>query len=95
MSNVKQFPLRDLHVINSLVKKGVSFEDTDKVLALQFYKESIKLLLDRAGTQHEELRSVSRMNNILWKNLMAARTRLKENNKENNNEAPDERPCVR
>ena len=91
MSNVKQFPLTDLHVINSLVKKGVSFQDTDKVLALQFYKESIKLLLDRAGTQHEELRSVSRMNYILWKNLMASRTRLKENN----NEAPDERPCVR
>ena len=91
MSNVKKFPLTDSHVINSLVKKGVSFEDTDKVLALQFYKESIKLLLDRVGTQHEELRSVSRVNNILWKNLMAARTRLKENN----NEAPDERPCVK
>ena len=91
MSNVKKFPLTDSHVINSLVKKGVSFEDTDKVLALQFYKESIKLLLDRVGTQHEELRSVSRINNALWKNLMAARTRLKENN----NEAPDERPCVK
>ena len=77
MNNVEKFPLTDLHVINSLVKKGISFEDTDKVLALQYYKESIRLLYDKTGTQHEELRSVSRMNNVLWKNLMAARVRLK------------------
>ena len=85
MSNVEKFPLTDLHVINSLVKKGISFEDTDKVLALQYYKESIRLLYDKTGTQHEELRSVSRMNNVLWKNLMAARARLKKNSLLNSN----------
>ena len=91
MSNVERFPLTDLHVIKSLVKKGISFEDTDKGLALEFYKESIRLLLDRAGTQQKELKSVLRISNNLWKSLMAARIRLKENN----NETADERPCVR
>ena len=87
MSNVERFPLTDLHVIKSLVKKGISFEDTDKGLALEFYKESIRLLLDRAGTQHKELKSVLWINNNLWKSLIAARTRLKEKN----NEAAGER----
>ncbi len=46
MSNIKKFPSTEFHIIHSLVNKGVSFEDTDKVLAIQFYKESIKLLID-------------------------------------------------
>ena len=91
MSNIERFPLTDLHVIKSLVKKGISFEDADKGLALAFYKESIRLLLDRAGTQQEELKSVLRISNNLWKSLIAARTRLNENN----SETADERPCVR
>ena len=80
MSNVEKFPLTDLHVINSLFKKGISFEDTDKVLALQYYKESIRLFYKQTSTQREEIRSVSRMNNVLWKYLMAARAKLKKNN---------------
>ena len=67
MSNVEKFPLTDLHVINSLVKQGISFEDTDKVLALQYYKESIRLFYKKTSTQREEIRSVSRMINVLWK----------------------------
>ena len=80
MSNIEKFPLTDLHVINSLVKQGISFEDTDKVLALQYYKESIRLFYKKTSTQREEIRSVSRMINVLCKHLMAARAKLKKNN---------------
>ena len=85
MNNVEKFPLTDLHVINSLVKQGISFEGTDKVLALQYYKESIRLFYKKTGTQREEIRSVSRINNVLWKNLMAARARLKKSKLVNEN----------
>lgn len=78
MSNIKNFPSTEFHVIYSLVNKGVSFEDTDKVLAIQFYKESIKLLIDLHEKNRKELRSVKSLNHVLWVNLRAARKRLEE-----------------
>ena len=78
MSNIKKFPSTEFHVIHSLVNKGVSFEDSDKVLAIQFYKESIKLLIDLHEKNRKELISVKSMNHVLWVNLRAARKRLKE-----------------
>ena len=80
MSNIKKFPSTEFHIIHSLVNKGVSFEDTDKVLAIQFYKESIKLLIDLSEKKRKELISVNSMNHVLWVNLKAARNVLKENN---------------
>ena len=78
MSNIKNFPSTEFHVIHSLVNKGVSFEDTDKVLAIQFYKESIKLLIDLSERKRKELISVKSMNHVLWVKLRSARKRLKE-----------------
>jgi len=79
MSNIKKFPSAEFHVIHSLVNKGVSFEDKDKILAIQFYKESIKLLIDLSEKKRKELISVKSMNHVLWVNLRAARKRLEEN----------------
>ena len=78
MSRIKKFPSTEFHVIHSLVNKGVSFEDTDKVLAIQFYKESIKLLIDLHEKNRKELISVKSMNHVLWVKLRAERKRLKE-----------------
>ena len=79
MSNIKKFPSTEFHVIHSLVDKGVSFEDTDKVLEIQFYKEPIKLLIDLHEKNRKELISVKSMDHVLWGSLKAARDVLKEN----------------
>ncbi len=78
MSNIKKFPSTEFHVIHSLVNKGVSFEDTDKVLAIQFYKESIKLLIDLSEKKRKELISVKSMNHMLWVKIRAEGKRLEE-----------------
>ena len=78
MSNIKKFPSTEFHVIHSLVNKGVSFEDTDKVLAIQFYKESIKLLIDLSERKRKELISVKSMNHVLWVKLRSEQKRLGE-----------------
>ena len=78
MSNIKKFPSTEFHVIHSLVNKGVSFEDTDKVLATKFYKESVKLLIDLHEKNRKELISVKSLNHVLWVNLRSARKRLEE-----------------
>ena len=62
-----------------MVNKGVSFEDTDKVLAIQFYKEPIKLLIDLHEKNRKELIPAKSMNQVLWVSLKAARNVLKEN----------------
>jgi len=65
MENLLKFPISRAHLVYNLVKKANKFEKIDEVLAIRFYKEAIKLLLDQRKTQDEKLRSLMNLNHAL------------------------------
>ena len=65
MENLLKFPISRAHLVYNLVKKANKFEKIDEVLAIRFYKEAIKLLLDQRKTQDEKLRSLMSLNHAL------------------------------
>ena len=77
MSNIKIFHLQSFMSSTLWSIKG-KFEDTDKVLAIQFYKESIKLLIDLSEKKRKELISVKSMNHVLWVSLEPSESVLKK-----------------
>ena len=77
MSNINQFPKTNLHIVHSLVNRGVKCEDEDQQMAIMFYKEAIKLLLDHSVKRTKEFRSITKINDILWTRLKASNASLK------------------
>ena len=52
MENLLKFPISRAHLVYNLVKKANKFEELD--LAIRFYKEALKLLLDQRKIQDEK-----------------------------------------
>lgn len=65
MENLLKFPISRAHLVYNLVKKANKFEKIDEVLAIRFYKEAIKLLLDQRKIQDEKVRSLMGLNHAL------------------------------
>ena len=65
MENLLNFPVSRAHVVYSLVKKANQFEDKDAALAMKFYKEALRLMLDQRKEHDEKLRSLMRLNQLL------------------------------
>ena len=65
MENLLKFPISRAHLVYNLVKKANKFEEIDEALAIRFYKEAIKLLLDQRKTQDEKLRTLMSLNHVL------------------------------
>ena len=78
MENLLKFPISRAHLVYNLVKKANKFEKIDEVLAIRFYKEAIKLLLDQRKTQDEKLRSLMSLNHVLVSKLKESRPSQKE-----------------
>ena len=80
MENLLKFPISRAHLVYNLVKKANKFEEIDKALAIRFYKEAIKLLLDQRKTHDEKLRSLMSLNRVLVSKLKkSSLTEGKEN----------------
>ena len=69
MENLLKFPISRAHLVYNLVKKANKLEEIDEALAIRFYKEAIKLLLDQRKTQDEKLRSLMSLNRVLVSKL--------------------------
>lgn len=65
MENLLKFPISRAHIVYNLVKKANKFEEIDKSLAIRFYKEALKLLLDQRKIQDEKVRSLMSLNHVL------------------------------
>jgi len=65
MENLLKFPISRAHIVYNLVKKANKFEEIDKPLAIRFYKEALKLLLDQRKIQDEKVRSLMSLNHAL------------------------------
>lgn len=65
MENLLNFPISRAHIVYNLVKKANKFEEIDKSLAIRFYKEALKLLLDQRKIQDEKVRSLMSLNHVL------------------------------
>ena len=65
MENLLKFPISRAHLVYNIVKKANKFEEIDEALAIRFYKEAIKLLLDQRKTQDNKLRSLMSLNHAL------------------------------
>ena len=65
MENLLKFPISRAHIVYNLVKTANKFEEIDKPLAIRFYKESLKLLLDQRKIQDEKVRSLMSLNHVL------------------------------
>ena len=71
MENLLKFPISRAHLVYNLVKKANKFEELDEALAIRFYKEALKLLLDQRKIQDEKLRTLMKLNNTLASKLRA------------------------
>ena len=69
MENLLKFPISRAHLVYNLVMKANKFEEIDEALAIRFYKEAIKLLLDQRKTQDDKLRSLIKLNHVLASKL--------------------------
>ena len=69
MENLLKFPISRAHLVYNIVKKANKFEEIDEALAIRFYKEALKLLLDQRKTQDDKLRSLINLNHVLASKL--------------------------
>src|SRR6056300_109359 len=65
MKNITRFSLTQLQVAKSFVSKGKYYEHSDKDLAIEYYKDSIQLLLNSTKAEIQHARAAMRLNHML------------------------------
>lgn len=65
MKNLLHFPISHMRIVRSLVRKAVKNETFDKDLAIHFYKEALKLLIDQSKAQNQSIESLLKLNDKL------------------------------
>ena len=65
MKNLTQYSLTQLQFAKSFIRKGMYYEHSDKDLAIEYYKDSIQLLLNSAKAEIKHSGTAMRLNHKL------------------------------
>lgn len=85
MKNITQFSLTQLQVAKSFLSKGKYYEHSDKDLAIEYYKDTIQLLLNSTKAEIQHARAAMRLNHMLAIKLERAKKELKAERRESVN----------
>jgi len=77
MKNLTQYSLTQLQFAKSFIRKGMYYEHSDKDLAIEYYKDSIQLLLNSAKAEIKHSGAVMRLNHKLAMRLERVTKALK------------------
>lgn len=77
MKNLTQYSLTQLQFAKSFIRKGMYYEHSDKDLAIEYYKDSIQLLLNSAKAEIKHSGTVMRVNHKLAMRLECVKKELK------------------
>ena len=65
MKNLTQYSLTQLQFAKSFIRKGMYYEHSDKDLAIEYYKDTIQLLLNSAKAEIKHSGTAMRLNHKL------------------------------
>jgi len=65
MKKLTQYSLTQLQFAKSFIRKGMYYEHSDKDLAIEYYKDSIQLLLNSAKAEIKHSGTAMRLNHKL------------------------------
>ena len=77
MKNLTQYSLTQLQFAKSFIRKGMYYEHSNKDLAIEYYKDTIQLLLNSAKAEINHSGTVMRLNHKLAMRLESVKKELK------------------
>jgi len=77
MKNLTQYSLAQIQLAKSFIRKGMHYEHSDKDLAIEYYKDSIQLLLNSAKAEIKHSGTVMRLNHKLAMRLKCVTNQLR------------------
>ena len=77
MKNLTQYSLTQLQIAKSFIRRGMYYEHSDKDLAIEYYKDSIQLLLNSAKAEIKHSGTAMRLNHKLAMRLERVTKELK------------------
>ena len=76
MKKLTQYSLTQLQFAKSFIRKGMYYEHSDKDLAIEYYKDSIQLLLNSAKAEIKHSGTAMRLNHKLAMRLECVKKEL-------------------